>query len=123
MNTEQCCDKTRVVVYFIGIVGTFLIMAAMVRAVREYTRPAPLDVGRAEERVKARREVLQAGTDQLGSYGRIDAAKGSHRLPVERAMEIVIQEWKDPAAGRSNLIARWDKVNPPPPPPKPSEFE
>jgi hypothetical protein len=48
------------------------------------------------------------------------------RLRVDDAIKLAEREWQNPAAARSNLIARVDKANPPPappPPPKPSVFE
>ena len=40
-------------------------------------------------------------------------------------MELTLQEWKDPVAGRSNLIARVEKATAPAPKPpeKPSIYE
>ena len=32
------------------------------------------------------------------------------RVPVERAKELILQEWQNPAAGRSNLVARAAKA-------------
>jgi len=48
------------------------------------------------------------------------------RLKIEDAMALTESKWKDPAAARTDLLARVEKANPPPPPPppvKPSAFE
>jgi hypothetical protein len=44
-------------------------------------------------------------------------------LRIEDAMKIVERDWQNPAAARSNLIARAEKANPPPPPPPASPLE
>ena len=46
-------------------------------------------------------------------------------LPITRAKELMLQEYKNPAAVRSNMIARAEVVNfvPPPPPAKANQYE
>ena len=135
MKSESCCgDKARVAAYCFGILGSFLIMAGLVWLVRQYTQPPAIDSKRIGERRKAAADVMQAGKE-LESYAIIDSGKEQVRLPVlendgqtlrlGRAAQLIIQEWKDPAAGRSNLLARWSRFNPPPPKQeeKKSEFE
>jgi hypothetical protein len=51
----------------------------------------------------------------LEKYDWQDQAKGFVRIPIERAKELVLEEWQDPAAARSNLMARAAKALPPPP--------
>ena len=70
--------------------------------------------------------MRDAADRRLTSYGWVDRNARVVHIPIERAMELVLQEWRNPAAARSNLDARADKFFPPPPPPaapKPSEFE
>ena len=121
------CSKCRTVaVYFVGIGGSLLLMAGMVGLMRHYAKTPPASATRAEERRKALNDVLHATKTELEQYGIIDPAKGLIRLPIDRAMELVIAGSKDPAAFRSNLLARVDKANPPPPPKppeQPSQFE
>ena len=127
MKMDACCtDKARVAAYFVGIVGSFLIVTGLVWALRYYTRPAPVDTARIQERLRFSQEILQAGEAQLDTIGFVDPAKEQVRLPIQRAMEMLVQEWKNPEAGRSNLLARLKHFNPPPPPKapeKPSQFE
>lgn len=115
--------KSTFAIYAVAILGSFLIMAGLVAILRHYTRPPAPDSARIEERRKAATEVNQASADQLNSYGIIDPAKGLVRLPIQHSMQIVLKEWQDPAAGRSNLLARLKQANPPPPPAAPSQFE
>ena len=133
MKSESCCaDKARIAAYCVGILGSLFIMAGIVWLMRQYTQPPPIDAKRIEERHKAANEVMAAAKD-LETYGYIDATKGQVRLAVlendgqklklGKAAQLIIQEWKNPAAGRTNLIARWSRFNPPPAPPPPSKFE
>ena len=122
-NNRNCAAK---VVSGAAILCAFLIVAVLVWAMRHYTQPEPLNANRAAERAKALAELRAAEADALKNPGWIDPAKGIVRLPVDVAMKMVLETWgADPAAGRSNLIARVEKATfvPPPPPPKPSAFE
>src|SRR3954468_18631593 len=105
------------VAYLAGIVGALLIVGALSWAMYNYMQPEPLGKNRAEERAKALAEVQGYDNDQLHNVGWGDQTKGLVRLRIEDAMNIVEREWKNPAAARSNLIARVEKANPPPPPP------
>lgn len=135
MKSESCfVDKARIGAYCVGILGTFLIMAGSVWFMRQNTQPAPIDKKRVEERRKAASEVSQTARE-LESYAILDPGKGQVRLPVVEndgqklklgaAAKLIIQEWQNPAAGRSNLLARWSRFNPPPvkPPEQKSPFE
>jgi hypothetical protein len=109
--------------YAVGILGAFLIVAALVVVMQRYTKPALIDEGRAAVRAKALAELRAAESEALRSPGWMDQGKGVARLRVEDAMKIVEREWgKDPGAARSNLIARVVKATAVPPP-KPSAFE
>jgi len=112
--------------YILGILGSFLIGAALVWAMRHYTQPPPLGEDRAAVRAKALSELRAAEAEALTTPAWIDQGKGLVRLPVEEAMKMVGQEWgRDAAAARSNLVARVEKATAPPPkaPEKPSQFE
>ena len=125
MNSESndCC-KGRCA-YAAAITGAFLIMAALVWAMRHYTQAPPLNANRAAERAKAFGEMHAAETEALNNTGWMDQGKGLVRLRIEDAMTLVERKWQNPAAARADLIARVEKATfvPPPPPPKPSQFE
>ncbi len=123
-NNNSCCNKSKLAVYAIAILGSFLIMAALVKIMQNKTATA-IGADRAEERRK-NLVTVRAETDQaLKNYAWQDQGKGLVRLPVARAMEVALQEWQNPQAARSNLNLRVDKANAPAPkaPEKPSEFE
>lgn len=113
-------SRSTVWVYFVGVLGTFLIMATLVGLMRRYLRPASVNEARIAERRKAAADASLAN-QQLETYAVIDPAKGLYQLRINQAMEMVIRGSKDPAAARSNFLARVEKFNPPPP--KPPEFE
>lgn len=117
--------KSSLTAYLVGIVGSFLIVAALVWFMYRYTRPAPLNQARAEERKKNLADLQNASADALNNYAWQDQGKGFVRLPISRAMELTIQEYQNPAVTRSNMAARADKAFEPPPkaPEKPNPYE
>jgi hypothetical protein len=102
------------VAWSVAILGTFLLMAVLVIVLYRVTRPEDLTASRARERVQFLSEVRQAEA-ALSQYGWDDPAKKAVRLPVSRAMELVLVEWQDPARARSNLVQRFDQAKAPPP--------
>ena len=126
MNAEVApAERNGMLFLWVGILGTFLIMAALVWCMHAYTRPAPVNASRVEERKKALAEVNGQAREQLDNYGWADQSKGLVRLPIAQAMELTVRNWKNPAAARSNLIARLPKAPPPAAkqPEKPSPYE
>ena len=109
---NDCKQKT---VSFVAILGAFLVVGALVYAMKQYTRPPALNQARVEERKKALAEVSAANEEGLRTYGWADAAKGLVRLKIDRAMELTLAEYKNPAAARSNLVGRADKAGAPAP--------
>jgi len=109
----------------IGILGCFLIVAALVWAMRHYTQPPPLGEDRVALRKKALAELRASEAEELNSYGWLDPGKGIVRLPIADAMKLALRDWQNPAAARSNLVARVEKATAAPPkaPEKPSPFE
>jgi hypothetical protein len=111
---------------FLAALGALLMMGALAWFLYVRTRPTTLNQARIDERIKFLRDVNSAGSDALNGFGWQDQSKSLVRLPITNAMDLVVREWKTPATGRSNLLARLDKANPPPPPKapeKPSAFE
>lgn len=117
--------KRNLCALFAAIAGTFLIVAALVCVMRRYTRPAPLDQARIQERKKYLTEIQAANAEALNNYAWQDQAKGLVRLPITNAIQLTIREYQNPAAARSNLAARADKAFAPPPkaPEKPNPYE
>lgn len=124
MNHQPAPERTGLA-YLIGILGSLLIVAALVWAMQRYTQPPPLGEDRIALRKKALADLRAAEDSELESYGWVDQAKGVVRLPINEAMKLALRDWQNPAAARSNLIDRVEKATfvPPPAPAKPSQFE
>ena len=128
MNSENksCCSCTAKVAYAIAVIGAILIVVFLDRQLKKYTAAPAVDAGRAEERAKDLAEIHNAEAEALNNTGWIDQSKGVVRLKIDDAMQLMEESWKNPAAGRSNLLERVEKAYPPPPPPapaKPSPYE
>jgi len=117
MNSETSGDKAKLTAWSVGILGTFLIAAGLVWVMYRSTHPAPLGADRVQERHKNLAEIRAADAEALNNYAWADQGKGVVRLPIQRAMELTLQEWKNPASARSNLIARVEKATAPAPRP------
>ena len=124
MSSQPARERTGLA-YLAGILGSFLIVAALVWAMQRYTQPPPLGEDRVAVRKKALADLRAAEATELENYGWIDQAKGVVRLPITEAMKLALRDWQNPAAARSNLIARVEKATavPPAAPAKPSAFE
>ena len=124
MQTDPPAE-TNLATYFVGVLGSFLIVVALVWVMYHYTRPAPVGQARVEERKKNLAELQAANAEILNNYGWQDQAKGIVRLPITNAMELILKEYQNPAVARSNLIAIAEKAAaaPPKPPEKPNPFE
>jgi hypothetical protein len=125
MNSESCCQKTRLGAYLAGLLGTFLILALLVRLMQSYTQAPSISATRAAERMQILSDFKAANAPLLDKYDWQDQAKGFVRVPLARAKELVLEEWQDPLAARSNLMARAAKAFalPPKPPEKKNEYE
>jgi hypothetical protein len=123
MNSENknCCSCAGKIAYAVAVLGAILIVVFINHQLKKYTQAAPLNANRAGERSKALSDIRTVENDALGNTGWVDQSKGIVRLKIEDAMKLVEQEWKNPAAARSNLITRVEKANPPPPPPAPTK--
>jgi hypothetical protein len=118
-------NRTSALAYVVGIVGSLLIVALLVYAMQRYSRSAPVNQARIEERKKALAEIHQAEVKGLNEYSWVDQGKGIVSLPIARAKELTLQAYKNPEAARKEMIARADKASAAPPkaPEKPSQYE
>ena len=125
MNTDDCCQNTRFGAYAVGLTGTFLVMAGLVWLMRHYTAAPPVFAERSAERMQIRAEFNAANAPLVENYDWQDQARGVVRIPLQRAKDLVLEEWQNPAAARSNMIARAAKAFAPlpKPPEKKNEYE
>jgi hypothetical protein len=111
--------------YAVAVLGSLLIVYALVKVMQHYTRPLPVNQTRIEDRKKLRAEQTAADTDTLNNFGWVDQGKGIVRLPVTNAVELTIKEYKNPTAARSNMFIVLEKATAqaPKPPPVANPFE
>jgi acyl-CoA synthetase (AMP-forming)/AMP-acid ligase II len=124
-NQDDTCCRGSGWSYTLALLGALLIVGALVWAMKHYTTPADLTATRAAERAKNLVDLRAAEKQAMENYGWVDQPKGIVRLTVDRAMELTIADWQNPAQARADLIQREEKATfvPPPPPAKPSPFE
>jgi hypothetical protein len=81
-------------VTFSAVLGGFAIFALIVTIAYLPQRPAPVQQGALTPKERMIRLMEMRGKEQrqLGSYAWIDQQKGTVQLPIERAMELTIQE-------------------------------
>lgn len=115
MNTDSCRQQTRVAATVVAILGTFLIVAVLVALLRHYTEVPSLSADRAAERMKILKEFTEANAQIVNTYGWQDQTKGIVRVPLDRAKELVLEEWQNPVAAHSNLMERAAKAFAAPP--------
>ena len=111
-------------VYFLAIMATFFLMAFLIWMTKEYTQPRSITANRAKDRAENLQKVKEAVGPALNEYGWQDQEKGFVRVPINRAMELTVNEWQNPAEARAKLLARVKEATalPPPPPEEPSDF-
>ncbi len=109
----------------LGFVLVCCILAMLVLAMKYSTRAPAIDADRAAARAKALADLHTAESNALNSPGWIDQNRGLVRLPISVALQITENEWQNPTAARSNLMARVEKATAAAPaaPAKPSQFE
>jgi hypothetical protein len=122
MSLEPTRER-RGLAYAAAILGSFLIVAVMVLAMRHYSQPSPLGAERAAKRARDLAELRASESEVLNNAAWINPSNGIVRLRIEDSMRLVEKEWANPSLARSNLISRVEKANPPPPKPAPSPFE
>jgi len=124
MNAETTNARP---VWHVGLgflIGAFLFAAFVLAVKRSIPVPA-IDADRAAERVKDLAQIRATEAQALANPGWIDPSRGIVRLPIDIAMQLAAQEWRNPAEARTNLIAREEKATAPLPvvPAKPNAFE
>lgn len=122
MENVNKTGKGKTAIYVVAILGTFLLMAFLVKQMVKVTQPAPVGADRAAARAKDNAEIRAAGVNAANSWGYANQANGIVRLPIEDAMKLTIQGYQQPAGFRADVLARVEKASAPPPKAK-NEFE
>jgi hypothetical protein len=105
----------KLTVYGTVIAACFFIMFYMVRSAYRESNPQAINHARALERVKFRQEVAGKARTNLTTVGWVDVAKGIVRLPIDQAMKMTVEAYKNPEAAHSNLFARSKQSEKPAP--------
>ena len=127
MNATGECKYSKcaaVCAYVAAAAGSLLIVAGLVWITYQYTKPEALTEDRAALRRKNLKELRAANDEAINNPNFLwkDQAHGMVHMPLEYSKEIVIKLYQNPAAGRTNLIAREEKATAKVPE-KPSVFE
>jgi hypothetical protein len=78
---------------FLGGIGAILIFALVIYIAYLPNRPAPIDAAANEARQIKADEARAAGRAKIENYS--VAADGSVIIPVERAMELVVTQYRN----------------------------
>ena len=118
-------ESGAVLPYFIIIVAAFLTMAAVLWLTRDAARAPSVGARRAELRKENLKENVTGAEQSLASYAVVNAEKGIYQIPINRAIETMIREWKQPQKALASMAERVELATalPTPPPEAPSEFE
>jgi hypothetical protein len=108
-----CECKVKLVLVVLGTVLALCLTAFFVCWARGWVGADPIGYERAQLREKNLMELKAANRESLATYGWADEARGIIRLPIGRAMEITVDEWQDPAAGRAQLMQRHQQATVP----------
>jgi len=106
MNTDIPLQKSRTMATVLAVAGSFLVMAWLVWLMRQYTHAPSLAQVRSAERLKIKADFAAANAPLLQGYDWSDQSKGFVRVPIARAKELILKEWRDPSEGRSILLKR-----------------
>ena len=110
MSDSNCCSQTTRTVgaYFVGVVGTFLIIGGLAYAI--VRQPVPeVDAVAAANRAAVRAKVDQDAKADLNKWEIDPKAENHARLSVDRAAEVFVGEWsKSSAEGRAKLLERLE---------------
>jgi hypothetical protein len=113
MNKTRAAHILCLLVFLLGAVALVFLILRNPTAI-------PVEQPRIKERLKNLADLRIASAQILETYGWQNKDKQVIRIPIERAMELTVSEWQNPAAARSNLLDRAAKVFAPPPlPPQP----
>jgi hypothetical protein len=109
----------------LGLIIVSVVFAVVVVALKLTLSVPAIDADRAAERIKALAEIHVAEEISLSTPAWIDQSRGTVRLPIDTALQLAAQQWRNPAAARAELTARQEKASAelPKAPEKPSAFE
>lgn len=122
MNLDRINRGSGAAAGFLIVSVVFVVLALGVKLTLDVPT---IDDDRGEQRSKALAEIRATEETALNTPAVIDAQRGIVRLPIDTAMQLAAQAWKNPAAARADLNARAEKAAAelPKAPAKPNPFE
>jgi hypothetical protein len=93
---SDAAPKTGFLITAAAVIGGFLIFALILVVAYLPNKPEALPQGTKtpEERATILRELRAKETAAATSYGWVDQTKGVVRIPIERAMQLTVEELK-----------------------------
>ena len=117
IRTTRPMEVGKLTVYSVAILAVLLIGYILIHAMRAYVPSTAVNAQRAAERAAALAEVRGTAQKELhGDPVYLNRNNGVVRLPIDRAMQLVVEGGKDPAAFRSNILSRVEKATAAPKP-------
>lgn len=109
----------------VGFIIAALLFIGLALIVRCSATVPAIDADRSAAIANDLSEIRSNEVVALDTPGWIDRSRGIVRLPINTALQLAAQEWKDPAQARADLIARAKKAAAPAPqaPPAANPFE
>ncbi len=80
---------------FLGIIGTILVFVLVMFLAYLPNRAEPVDAELIQQRKNLLSETRADGISKLNQYAVINADEGTVKIPVERAMSIVLREYAE----------------------------
>ncbi len=90
--TETQSPKSPTLTFVVGLVGLALFTVITFLLLRYYKQPDTYDASRAQTRAATLVELRKSVDELKGTYTYVDKAAGTVRLPVTRAMELVLAD-------------------------------
>jgi hypothetical protein len=118
IRATRPAEVGKLTIYAVAILAVLLIGYILIHAMRAYVATPAVNANRVAERYAASADVRATAQKELhGEPIYLNRNNGVVRLPIDRAMQLVVEGGKDPAAFRSNLLSRVEKATAVPKPP------
>lgn len=78
---------------FVVAAAFFLLFAIILFIVYVPERPGPVDQARIEERLTILKDLKAKDQKALTTYSWVESSPGTVRIPIDRAMDLVVREY------------------------------
>lgn len=103
--------RTSLVINTAGVIGALLSMVVLVGITSRMVEPdqAPSDP-KAAERMQKLNDTRSSVQSELTQMAALDENNQVVRLPIDKAIDVMLKEWEDPAKGHQWLQARYQRM-------------